>query len=224
MSGFSSLPWKPQFWSGHAEEALVATVPAFLCLLLLLLCASRPRLPFVLIVVSSGVVIGIVFIIIRVASKRPQLIPGFSLWHPKPFAPSPEDFLYGAFNAGLGQVPLTTLNSIVAVVFLAEDLLPDAPPPSATAVGISVALMNLVGCWFKAMPVCHGSGGLAAQYRFGARSGASVMFLGSLKIVLGLFASQFVSSWCRAVPSSVLAILLILAGAELAKMGRKFEQ
>jgi hypothetical protein len=46
--------------------------------------------------------------------------------------------------------------------------------------------MNLVGCWFGAMPICHGAGGLAGQYKFGAKSGASVAFLGTAKLVLGL--------------------------------------
>jgi MFS superfamily sulfate permease-like transporter len=79
--------------------------------------------------------------------------------------------------------------------------------------------MNLIGCWVSAMPVCHGSGGLAAQYRFGARSGASIIFLGTLKIIIGLFASELILEWCRGVPDSVLSILLILAGTELVKMG-----
>ncbi|MCF7643722.1 putative sulfate/molybdate transporter, partial [Acinetobacter johnsonii] len=81
----------------------------------------------------------------------------------------------------IGQLPLTTLNSIIAVSALAADLLPDLPTPSVTSIGLSVALMNLTGTWFGAMPVCHGAGGLAAQFRFGARSGASVILLGLLK-------------------------------------------
>jgi hypothetical protein len=46
--------------------------------------------------------------------------------------------------------------------------------------------MNLVGCCFGAMPVCHGAGGLAAQYRFGGRSGACVVLLGVVKVGVGL--------------------------------------
>lgn len=45
--------------------------------------------------------------------------------------------------------------------------------------------MNLVGCWFGAMPVCHGAGGLAAQHVFGARGGGAVVLLGATKIGLG---------------------------------------
>ena len=122
-------------------------------------------------------------------------------------------------EAGVGQLPLTALNSVVAVSFLAADLLPDVPTPSATSIGLSVAAINLVGCWFSAMPICHGSGGLAAQYRFGARSGSSIIFLGLIKLLLGLFA-QKVALWAfLGFPSVILCVLVIAAGLELAKVG-----
>ena len=53
------------------------------------------------------------------------------------------------------------------VAALSVDLFPDRPA-LPRRVSISVGLMNLVGCWFGAMPMCHGAGGLAGQYRFGA--------------------------------------------------------
>lgn len=214
MTGFANL--MPSAWRNILDK-LVDLLPTALLLLFLLLCTTRPRLSFVGVVVVVSVALGVVDLLSRVF--RRVTTPEFSLWRPVAIVPSSSDFAFGAFNAGLGQVPLTTLNSIVAVVFLAEDLLPDAPAPSPTAVGLSVAMMNLIGCWFKAMPVCHGSGGLAAQFRCGARSGASIIFLGSLKIILGLFASQFVVEWCRAFPVNILGVLLILAGIELVKMG-----
>lgn len=133
--------------------------------------------------------------------------------------PSPQDFRKGVLEAGIGQLPLTTLNSVIAVAFLAEDLLPDVKTPSTTALGLSVAVINLVGCWFGAMPVCHGSGGLAAQYRFGARSGASIIFLGLVKLLLGLFASGFAFHVFDGFPKTLLCILLIAAGLELVMVG-----
>ena len=148
--------------------------------------------------------------------------PWFRIWYPHTTIPSPQDFAKGVIDAGIGQLPLTTLNSVIAVTFLAADLFPPAttvPTPSTTAVGLSVAAANLIGCWFGAMPVCHGSGGLAAQYRFGARSGASVIFLGLVKLLLGLFASpvaQLVVGWF---PASLLCVLLVAAGLELSLAG-----
>jgi hypothetical protein len=142
-----------------------------------------------------------------------------SLWDPRVLIPTPAQFLFGATNAGLGQVPLTALNSIVAVTFLVRDLLPDVEAPSATSIGLSVSAMNLVGCWFSAMPTCHGSGGLAAQYRFGARSGSSVIFLGSLKLLIGLFASEYALSYFEVFPMTLMGVFLFLAGVEMVKLG-----
>jgi hypothetical protein len=85
--------------------------------------------------------------------------------------------------------------------------------------GTSVAVMNLVGGWFGAMPVCHGSGGLAAQYRFGARSGASIILLGLFKMMLGFFFGESLVGLLRQYPKSLLGIMVLAAGLELAKVG-----
>jgi len=125
----------------------------------------------------------------------------------------------GFLTAGIGQLPLTLLISIIAVTYLSGDLIPDRPAPSITSLGISIGLMNILGSFFGSMPICHGSGGLAGQYRFGARSGASVMILGVVKIILGFaFGSTFTSLLVQ-FPKSLLAVLVFAAGAELAKVG-----
>jgi xanthine/uracil permease len=85
--------------------------------------------------------------------------------------------------------------------------------------GLSVALMNLTGTWFGAMPVCHGAGGLAAQHRFGARSGASVIILGLFKLLIGLVFGETLVDLLRHYPSSLLGIMVFAAGLELAKVG-----
>ena len=173
-----------------------------------------PRAPFVLVFIVLCVPLVLVDV-----SKPSSQGPRWSLWSPLPFVPSFEDFRFGAMNAGLGQIPLTTLNSIIAVTHLSADLLPDVPTPSATSIGISVSTMNLFACWFGAMPICHGSGGLASQYRFGARSGASVAVLGIIKLLLGLFMAEFALLYCHLFFRIPLGIMLFLAGLELAKMG-----
>ena len=83
-------------------------------------------------------------------------IPQFGLQIPGLAIPMWSDFKIGLFTAGIGQLPLTILNSIIAVNHLALDLLPLRPPPSVTALGVSVGMMNLTGCFFGSMPVCHG--------------------------------------------------------------------
>jgi hypothetical protein len=143
--------------------------------------------------------------------------------------PTPSQFRTGALVAGVGQLPLTTLNSIIAVCALARDL--NSPPllkndsqfiagptlPTETSLGLSVAMMNLIGCWFGAMPTCHGSGGLAAQWRFGARSGTSVIMLGMAKVALSLlFEESRVVNVLRAFPEGLLGVMVAAAGVHLA--------
>jgi hypothetical protein len=57
-------------------------------------------------------------------------------------------------------------------------------------VASSVGLMNILMCLLGGFPMCHGAGGLAGQYRFGGRTGASVEFLGVVKVILGLAFGQ----------------------------------
>lgn len=163
-------------------------------------------------------VIGLVFAFILLATSSHPL-PSFGFWHPWTVLPYPHAWLVGIVDAGIGQIPLTTLNSIIAVVHLAGDLLPDTNTPSVTSIGMSVAGMNLLSIWFGSMPVCHGSGGLAAQYRFGARSGASIIFLGVVKLVLGLLFGNTLVGLLKKFPTSFLGVMVIAAGLELAGVG-----
>ncbi|XP_058074613.1 molybdate transporter 2 [Magnolia sinica] len=130
-----------------------------------------------------------------------------------------EDWKIGFVRAAIPQIPLSVLNSVIAVCRLSGDLFPEREA-SVTAVSVSVGIMNLVGCWFGAMPVCHGAGGLAGQYRFGGRSGASVLFLGLAKLVLGLvFGNSFVRILGQ-FPIGILGVLLLFSGIELAMASR----
>ena len=190
-----------------------------LAFLALLASPSFRRVPYALLILLIGT-------ISVISSDRlypgwgSDLRPGFSIWRPHTFIPSPREFGKGTLEAGIGQLPLTTLNSVIAVAFLAQDLLPDIHrTPSTTSLGLSVMAINLVACWFGAMPVCHGSGGLAAQYRFGARSGASIVFLGLLKLLLGLFASELAFAIFDGFPNVLLCLLVIAAGLELVNVG-----
>lgn len=166
--------------------------------------------------------VALMLLLLGVLVALPSLIrhpTALGIWHPHPFVPQMSWFYNPGIDAGLGQTPLTVLNSIIAVSALSADLLPNVPTPTPTAIGLSVTGMNLIGCWFGSMPVCHGSGGLAAQYRFGARSGASVIFLGLIKLLLGLLAGRFAGQLFKRIPNAILGIMLIAAGLELASVG-----
>mmetsp|Transcript_3801 Transcript_3801/g.4981 ORF Transcript_3801/g.4981 Transcript_3801/m.4981 type:complete len:563 (-) Transcript_3801:1896-3584(-) len=142
----------------------------------------------------------------------------------------PEDYWTGFIEGTVPQLPLTTLNSVISVCALAHSLYPEkrkknAPMSSNDAVisrkevSISVGLMNLLFCPFGSMPNCHGAGGLAGQHRLGARHGASVLFLGVGKILLAIFFGKSALTLLDAFPTSVLGVMLAIAGQELATTG-----
>ncbi|KAJ7563965.1 hypothetical protein O6H91_03G132100 [Diphasiastrum complanatum] len=129
---------------------------------------------------------------------------------------SAEDWKIGFERAAVPQLPLSILNSVLAVCKLSNDLFPNKELVSPVRVSVSVGLMNLLGCWIGVLPVCHGAGGLAGQYRFGARSGISVVFLGAGKLVIGLLLGNSLLQILAQFPIALLGVLLLFSGVELA--------
>ena len=204
---------QPLAWHTPALDNRLWAAAAFL---ILITATLVPRFPYALLVFLLGLVLAA-----SQTTTSNDTTPSATFWHPHTFVPSKGTWLPSALSAALPQLPLTTLNSILAVTSLSASLFPAfPPPPSTTSLGLSVALSNLVGCWFGAMPVCHGSGGLAGQYRFGARSGASIIFLGAVKLLLGLFAGDAVVPLLQRFPKSLLGVMVLAAGVELAKVGQ----
>lgn len=215
--GAGSSLLQPLHW---VHPALDNRLWALLAFLVLIATQTLPRFPYAL----SFFVLALILALVQVLVSHHGL-PWFEVWHPQFVLPT----WLGTYDSpalwmAIGQLPLTTLNSIIAVGALAGDLLPDLPTPSVTSLGISVAAMNLTGTWFGAMPVCHGAGGLAAQYRFGARSGASVIFLGIIKILLGLIFGETLVDLLAHYPKSLLGIMVLAAGLELAKVGHSLNK
>jgi len=155
---------------------------------------------------------------------------------------SQKDWLGGLLEGAIPQLPLTTLNSVISVCALAHSLFPEkrrarALTTTNTAaageetesssddvlsrreVAFSVGLLNLVACPFGAMPNCHGAGGLAGQHKLGARHGASIVFLGCLKMILAITLGVAVVDLMDAFPLSILGVMLTMAGQELALTG-----
>lgn len=135
---------------------------------------------------------------------------------PKPVTFTADDWATGIVKAGLPQLPLTTLNSVVAVCALSKELFPDRPA-APTRVATSVGAMNLAGAAIGVMPCCHGAGGLAAHYHFGARRGAATAFLGLCKLTLGALFGGSLLTLLRAFPKTVLGVMLGAASVELVR-------
>jgi len=154
--------------------------------------------------------------------KEPGLLNSWHITLWRPAAVSLDSSALGTILRGsLVQIPLTLLNSVFAVSVLAGRLFSTgARQVAPTKVALSVGLMKLLTCPFGAMPVCHGSGGLAGQYAFGARSGLSMVMLGTAKLLAGLLFGAVALAWMQAFPLTVLGVFLLLAGVTLAQASR----
>ena len=105
--------------------------------------------------ISAFLLFGIGIIISCIKSSTVIIIgPQFKM----PFIPTLSDFWIGFIKAGLGQLPLTISNSVIAVSILADDLFPDRAVnrTDVTRVSIWVASMNLICVWFGSIPYCCG--------------------------------------------------------------------
>eukprot|EP00898_Chlorokybus_atmophyticus_P002796 jgi/Chlat1/3517/Chrsp23S03708 len=201
-----------------AAFVLIATAPPLRTSNNSIACAGasyrRVLIPAALILVAVGAFLAVVrqplvlFAKLRLGPSVPKLLtPTFS------------DCTTGFVRGAVPQLPLTALNSVIAVCKLSEDLFPERQA-SPRAISISVGLMNLVGCWFGALPCCHGAGGLAAQYKFGARSGAAVVMLGIGKVVFALTLGSTLIFILQLFPATFLGVLLAISGVELASTCR----
>lgn len=124
-----------------------------------------------------------------------------------------DNFRGGLLKGAISQLPLTLLNSVIAVSALSYSLFPKHGAETRK-ISLSVGLMNLA-CLFGAMPMCHGSGGLAAQSRFGARTNGSILILGTVKLLAAVVLGSSLLPIVAAFPESLLGVLLLIAGMEL---------
>jgi MFS superfamily sulfate permease-like transporter len=126
-----------------------------------------------------------------------------------------EDLATGVLVLGLPQVALTLGNAIIATVEENNSLFPDRPITVRT-VAIDHGVMNLVGTSLGGVPMCHGAGGMAGHVRFGARTGGALVILGGLVLFVGLFLGDSVATLFRLFPRSLLGVILLFGGLELA--------
>jgi len=121
--------------------------------------------------------------------------------------------------AGFAQIPLTVTNATIATSCLISAYWPNRTV-SPRRLSLSQGLMNLVPPFFGGMPMCHGAGGLAGQYYFGARTGGTNIIEGIVALILGLFFATSVAGLFSSFPKPVTGVMLLLVGVELIKFAR----
>jgi SulP family sulfate permease len=118
------------------------------------------------------------------------------------------------------QFALTFGNSIVSTENTARLLYgKQAKRVTARALCVSVGLINLCGSLFIAAPCCHGSGGITAHHKFGARTASASYVIGSVCLVLAVFGESSLLVLAL-IPTAVLGVFLIYVGAQHAALVR----
>jgi len=201
-------------WTAGLPAVGVDSAAAAVVLAALVALVAGRRLPVALLLFLLG---------LSLAAWRARDEFGSMPWSPPtlgPIAPTAQDWITGLTRGVIPQLPLTLLNSVIAVCALSSDLFPGrgvAPRRMA----LSVGLMNLLCAPFGGMPMCHGAGGLAAQHRFGARTGGSVVMLGAGKIIFALALGGSLMTLAQGFPRAILAVLVFFAGLTLMKPARE---
>jgi len=143
------------------------------------------------------------------------LITGIKIVLPKVSVPSMNDIVLGTVALAIPQIPLTIGNAIIATSLLSRDFFPERKTASVQRLSLSVGLMNLVSPLVGGIPTCHGAGGMAGHFRFGARTGGALIIIGVILALLGIFYSPVVLKILDLFPFAILGVLLLFAGLEL---------
>lgn len=179
---------------------------------------SREKVPAMLILLAFGMVAALVanpslwqeLTQVSARLRIPEVSIGKVSW---------QDLLMGSLILGLPQVPLTLGNAIIGTAEENNELFPDRPVKVKT-LAIDHGFMNILSAAIGGIPLCHGAGGMAGHVRFGARTGGTLVILGVIVLVLGLFFSDSVATIFKIFPASILGVILFFTGLELASITR----
>ncbi|MFT4922528.1 MAG: MFS superfamily sulfate permease-like transporter [Haloarculaceae archaeon] len=123
----------------------------------------------------------------------------------------PEDLTLPAVEATVAQLAMTLGNAALATSILLADYFDRET--SADELSLSMGFMNLVAIPFGALPMCHGSGGVAGKYAFGARTVGANVILGLGYVSVALLAVQIVAAY----PVAMLGVILVLIALQLGR-------
>jgi MFS superfamily sulfate permease-like transporter len=201
LNGFLSiLSFLPMNW--------ILTLVGIITVLLLF---NNRRVPAALLILFLGVTVSVLN-----GFPIDIFLNGIEVNLPSLPIPSFNNIVVGTVLLAVPQIPLTIGNAVIATKSLFQTYFPEKKPISARRLSLSHGIMNFVSALFGGVPMCHGSGGLASHYRFGARTGGALMIIGSTLVVLGLFYGNVLLQLFSILPPAIIGVLLFFAGLELA--------
>jgi MFS superfamily sulfate permease-like transporter len=167
----------------------------------------------------AAVVLMVLGIVIVFAKGQFVKISAPSLGIPPITSFRPGEIWQTLLLAGFAQIPLTVTNATIATSSLIRTYWPDRQV-SERRLSFNQGIMNLLIPFFGGMPMCHGAGGLAGQYYFGARTGGTNIIEGIIEISLGLFLGSSVAGLFTVFPMSIIGAMMLLVGVEMTKFAK----
>jgi MFS superfamily sulfate permease-like transporter len=121
----------------------------------------------------------------------------------------PTDLSLSVVEASGAQLAMTLGNACLAASVLLGDYFNRDISPDRLS--FSMGAMNLVAVPFGAFPMCHGSGGIAGKYAFGARTAGSNVILGIGYVLTAVFAAGLIVAF----PLAMLGVILLVIAFQL---------
>ncbi len=199
-----------QLW-GISANLILGIVGCAITLILI----TNKKIPAALFVITIGFALGIAFGSIGNTSIS---------FGPTPvefYFPSSSDFFIAITLLVIPQIPLTIGNAIIGTKDTSKSLFGKGEITERVTnrnLSISMGLANLVTGIVGGIPMCHGAGGLAAHYRFGARTGGSNIIIGLIFMIIAILFGSLGITLLTSLPNAIFGILLVFAGLELATL------
>jgi len=190
-------------------DLLFATISVGI-VLAFFIAAPRLGIPDISALVVVAVGIGAGLLMHGMPALTPFTLPTLILPDPALLAPT-------AWHLVLPQIPLTLTNAILATSLLTADLFRKEVEPDRLSRTIGV--MNLVSVPFGGFPMCHGAGGMAAMYRFGARTGGASVIAGGILLIFAFFFAT--PEMLEIIPVGIFGGLLIFVAIALGRHSAK---
>jgi SulP family sulfate permease len=210
---FINIPSRIFITNGMSANLLIGIISVLIVLLLI----SNKRFPAALVIVFSGILIGVFFGSLReteiVMGTTPLSIRTLNI----------NDFVNAFFLLVIPQIPLTIGNAIIGTADACQTLFKDdsnSKKVNPKNLSLGMGVINILIGFVGGIPLCHGAGGLAAHYRFGARTGGSNLMIGLIFVVIALLFGKIAISLLSSIPYAILGTLLLFAGMELSLLIR----
>ncbi|MBN2753940.1 MAG: putative sulfate/molybdate transporter [Candidatus Goldbacteria bacterium] len=199
------------------SEGIPGYVLAGTCAIIGFVLLGNRKYPPALLLIITGIIYAVISGKSGAALLKPETVSGLL------YIPKTADIIAGFLLLAIPQIPLSLGNSIYATEKLANEYFPEKKITSRK-IGMTYSIMNIINPFLGGLPVCHGSGGMAGHYAFGARTGGSVFIYGLIIFAAGIMGGDGMSGFIAMFPKPVLGAILFFEAIALMSLARNYAQ